>query len=80
LADPAASDVPFRARKPAAPVTEPVPAPASAAVRQAAPRVRKPALEPKIFVPPRAPDDPGPEAAEGDDLAPGGFSTSGAKA
>jgi HemY protein len=80
LADPAASDVQFRARKPAAPVTKPVPTPASAAVRQAAPRVRKPALEPKIFVPPRAPDDPGPEAAEGDDLAPGGFSTSGAKA
>lgn len=39
------------------------------------PRVRKP--EPKIFVPPRAPDDPGTEAAEDDFSV---YPTSGAKA
>jgi HemY protein len=61
---------------PAAPTAKP--APTSAAARQTAPRSRKPAAEPRIFVAPRAPDDPGPDAA--DDLAPGGFSTSGAKA
>jgi HemY protein len=80
LDEPGASDVPFRARRPGAAATKPAPSPASAAARQPAQRQRKPAPETRIFVAPRAPDDPGPEAADGDDLAPGGFSTSGAKA
>jgi hypothetical protein len=43
-------------------------------------RIRKPA-ETKIFVPPRAPDDPGPESNEADDgLEIGPFRPSGAKA
>jgi hypothetical protein len=76
--DPGASDVPFRARKPAPAAPKPTSAPAPAAPRQTA-RPRKPAApEPRIFVAPRAPDDPGPEPADGDDLAP--YSTSGAKA
>jgi hypothetical protein len=36
-------------------------------------------LEPKIFVPPRAPDDPGPVGADTDDLSPLTY-PSGAKA
>lgn len=60
-------DVPYRA-KPAAP-----PAPADAARPQ-----RKPAPETRIFVPPRAPDDPGP--ADTDDLGALPYPTSGAKA
>jgi HemY protein len=57
------------AAQPAAP-SEPVPA---------APRTRSPRkpAEPKIFVPPRAPDDPGTDASDLDDL---GYPTSGAKA
>jgi HemY protein len=42
-------------------------------------RVRKPA-ETKIFVPPRAPDDPGPEAEDVEGLEIGPFRPSGAKA
>ena len=42
-------------------------------------RPRKPA-EPKIFVPPRAPDDPGPEISEDDGLAHDPFGPSPAKA
>jgi HemY protein len=66
LVEPA--DAPFRERKdkPSAPPSAPKPAPA--ARRQA---------EPKIFVPPRAPDDPGTETAEDDFSA---YPTSGAKA
>jgi HemY protein len=45
---------------------------------RAAARTRVP-TEPRIFVPPRAPDDPGPEAT-GDDLEMGPFRPSGAKA
>jgi hypothetical protein len=42
-------------------------------------RVRKPA-EAKIFVPPRAPDDPGPEAEDVEGLEIGPLRPSGAKA
>jgi HemY protein len=44
--------------------TPPVPAPEPAAART---RPRRP-VEPRIFVPPRAPDDPGTEASDLDDL------------
>jgi hypothetical protein len=37
-------------------------------------------IEPKIFVPPRAPDDPGPETGEPSSLEIGPFRPSGAKA
>jgi hypothetical protein len=37
-------------------------------------------MEPKIFVPPRAPDDPGPESSEDDNLGRDPFSPSPAKA
>ncbi len=68
------TDAPFRQRTASAPAPKPQPAPKPAAPPQ--PRVRKPA-EPKIFVPPHAPDDPGTEAAEDDFSA---YPTSGAKA
>jgi hypothetical protein len=48
----------------------PAPKPAAVARTQAPappPRVRK-TVEPKIFVPPRAPDDPGPDPIDGDDI------------
>jgi len=60
-----------------APFTEAPPAGSAAAART---RTRKP-VEAKIFVPPRAPDDPGTEASELDDLqSPLPYPTSGAKA
>ena len=65
------TDAPFRQRS--APAPKPAPKPAAPPPQ---PRLRKPA-EPKIFVPPHAPDDPGTEAAEDDFSA---YPTSGAKA
>ena len=47
--------------------------PKTAAVKRtqaSTPRSRKP-IEPKIFVPPRAPDDPGPEPTDGDGVETG---------
>ena len=67
-AQPDHSDVPYRRRPSGAP------APAETA-RPA----RKPS-ETKIFVPPRAPDDPGPGPADADDLGPVALPASGAKA
>ena len=64
---------------------EPVEAPrrAQPAMQPAAPpppsQDQRRSLEPKIFVPPRAPDDPGPVGADNDDLAPLTY-PSGAKA
>jgi len=46
---------------------KPQPAPKPAAASHG--RVRKP-VEPKIFVAPRAPDDPGTETVESDDFSP----------
>ena len=51
--------------KPAAPKTAPV-----RKTQAPLPRPRK-TVEPKIFVPPRAPDDPGPDPADGDGLETG---------
>jgi HemY protein len=68
-----ASDVPFRAPRPG-PLPKPQDAPAAPH-----PRARKPA-EPKIFVPPRAPDDPGTESADSDDLSAVAYPASGVKA
>jgi len=73
----AARAVPEARVEPAAPKTAP-PAAAPKPPDRAAARSRAP-IEPKIFVPPRAPDDPGPEAT-GDDLEMGPFRPSGAKA
>ena len=68
------ADAPIRERTAPAP---PKPQPASKpAPPPAQLRARKP-VEPKIFVPPHAPDDPGTEAADDDFSA---FPTSGAKA
>jgi HemY protein len=67
-----ADDAPFRERTQTAP-RKPLPAPRPSGGRRSAP------AEPKIFIPPRAPDDPGAEAAETDDL-PSGYPTSRAKA
>lgn len=64
------ADAPFRER------TTPAPPKPQTAPPPAQPRARKPA-EPKIFVPPHAPDDPGTETAE-DDFST--YPTSGAKA
>jgi HemY protein len=82
----AASDTPEAApaarpaiEKPPAPRPAP---PKPAAVKRPTPqpvRVRK-SGEPKIFVPPRAPDDPGPEATEDSALDLGPLGPSGAKA
>jgi HemY protein len=82
----AASDTPEAApaarpaiAKPPAPRPAP---PKTAAVKRPTPqpvRVRK-SGEPKIFVPPRAPDDPGPEATEDSALDIGPLGPSGAKA
>ena len=82
----AASDTPEAApaarpaiEKPPAPRPAP---PKPAAVKRPTPqpvRVRK-SGEPKIFVPPRAPDDPGPEATEDSALDIGPLGPSGAKA
>jgi len=62
-------DVPYRAK----PATSP------AGAETTRPQ-RKPAAEPRIFVPPRAPDDPGPAPGDADDLGALPFPTSGAKA
>lgn len=64
------ADAPFRER------TTPAPPKPQTALPPAQQRARKPA-EPKIFVPPHAPDDPGTETAEDDFSA---YPTSGAKA
>ena len=70
----AQADAPFRERAtPAPPKPQPMPKPAAP---PAQPRARKP-VEPKIFVPPHAPDDPGTETTD-DDFST--FPTSGAKA
>jgi HemY protein len=69
------TDAPYRQRTASTPAPKPQPAP-KPALPPSQPRVRKPA-EPKIFVPPHAPDDPGPEPAEDDFSA---YPPSGAKA
>lgn len=69
------TEAPFRERK--VPPATPKPLPATKPAVPSQPRARKP-VETKIFVPPRAPDDPGTEIAEGDDLS--SYPTSGAKA
>jgi hypothetical protein len=69
------ADAPFRERTATAPPPKPQPAP-KPAPPPTQPRARKP-VEPKIFVPPHAPDDPGTETAEDDFSA---YPTSGAKA
>ena len=86
---PAARDATVASQETRAPRTEerkerPRPSPEVTAVPKTAEvtrgRIRKPA-ETKIFVPPRAPDDPGPESTEADDgLEIGPFRPSGAKA
>jgi HemY protein len=67
--------------KPAVPKTAP-PKPAAAKAPPAAPERPRNAGEPKIFVPPRAPDDPGPDptGATDDGVEFGPFRPSGAKA
>lgn len=67
LEDLGASDAPFRERRPLPVPKKPQQAPRPAAVPQA--RARNP-VEPKIFVAPRAPDDPGTETVESDDFSP----------
>lgn len=71
------ADVPYRAGPKPAPAPKPQPAPPKPAA--AAPRTARKPAEAKVFVPPRAPDDPGPDPAEKDDLS-GYPTTSGAKA
>jgi HemY protein len=66
LEEVAPDDPPVHERK--APVAPKKPPPRPAAATQA--RVRKPVEQPKIFVAPRAPDDPGTEALESDDFSP----------
>jgi len=59
---------------PNAPTEKPVtvkPVPVKRAQAPVPPPRQRRTAEPKIFVPPRAPDDPGPEPGEGDGLAPG---------
>ena len=71
-------------RKPAtqkpAPPKPSAPKPAAARRAEAPPARARKAGEPKIFVPPRAPDDPGPEATEDSALEIGPLRPSGAKA
>jgi HemY protein len=63
---------PAPAERVAAPTPPPAPSPAATAPKPApaapAARPRKP-TEPRIFVPPRAPDDPGADASDLDDLS-----------
>jgi HemY protein len=70
---PAPAEQPAPAPQPAAARARPAPKPAPAA----RPPVHKP-VEPKVFVSPRPPDDPGPDPLEGDGLSV--YPVSGAKA
>jgi len=66
------SDAYYTAEREAAPTPPPAPPPATTAPKPApaapAARPRRP-TEPRIFVPPRAPDDPGTDASDLDDLS-----------
>jgi len=67
------------APKPAAKPAEPMRSAPARKVEMPQPVARK-APEPKIYVPPRAPDDPGPDLVEERDLEIGPLRPSGAKA
>ena len=77
VAEPA-EDTPRPQRQPApTAAAKPRAAPKPKPAPPAQPAARKP-VEPKVFVPPRAPDDPGLDPLEGDGLTV--YPTSGAKA
>jgi hypothetical protein len=78
----AAKPVPEKPAAPRSAAAKPaqVSAPPPAKKAQTQPVRPRKADEPKIWVPPRAPDDPGPEIAEESDLEIGPLRPSGAKA